>query len=140
MTSASDGGDYIMKSLQNVNGIFSPSDLANAINDRFICPTRKFLPLPTNFIPEGDSSLFPRFVVSTDVVYKKLSSLNPTIAQGPDGVPAWLLKENANCLSKPITDIFNCSFQEGRLPPTWKKPDIIPFPKEKPGKDVNKDL
>ena len=56
MTSASDGGEYIMKSLQNVDGIFSPSDLANAINDCFICPTRERLPLPTNFIPEGDSS------------------------------------------------------------------------------------
>ena len=127
-----------MKSLQNVDGIFSPSDLANAINDCFICPTREFLPLPTNLIPEGDSSLSPPFVVSTDVFYKKLSSLNPTKAQGPDGVPAWLLKENANCLSKPITDILHCSFQEGRLP--WKKADVVPVPKEKTVKDVNKDL
>ena len=42
MTSTSDGGEYIMKSLQNVDGIFSPSDLANAINDCFICRTREF--------------------------------------------------------------------------------------------------
>ena len=55
-------------------------------------------------------------------------------------MPAWQLKENANCLSKPNTDILNCSFQEGRLPPTWKKADVVPVPKEKPVKDVNKDL
>ena len=29
---------------------------------------------------------------------------------------------------------------EGRLPPTWKKANVVPVPKEKPIKDVNKDL
>ena len=112
MTSASAGGDHIMKSLQNIDGISSP--------------------LPANFIPDGDFSLSPPFAVFTNAVYIKLSSLNSTKAQGPDGVPAWLLKKNANCLSKPITDILNRSFQESRLPPTWKKADVVPVLKERP--------
>ena len=73
-------------------------------------------------------------------IHKKLCSLNPTKAEGPDGVPAWLLKENADCLAEPITDILNCSFREGCLPPSGKRADIVPIPKEKPVKEVNKDL
>ncbi len=140
MTSVSYGGDYIMKSLQNIDGVSSPLDLANVINDCFILPMREFTPLQSSFMPEGDPSLSTDFVISSDAVYKKLSLLNPTKAQGPDGVPAWLLKENADCLAEPITDILNCSFREGRLPPSWKSADIVPVPKEKPVREVNRDL
>lgn len=70
----------------------------------------------------------------------KISSLNPRKASGPDGIPAWLLKENVDLLMDPVRDIFNCSFSEGRLPPSWKAADIVPIPKKKPVKDVNKDL
>ena len=53
--------------------------------------------------------------------FKKLSALNPTKAQGPDGIPGWLLKENADLLARPVTEILNSSFYENRLPPSWKK-------------------
>jgi hypothetical protein len=66
--------------------------------------------------------------------------LNSTKAQGPDGVPAWLVKENADCLAEPISHIHNCSFQEGCLPPSWKRAGIVPVPKKKTVKEVNKDL
>ena len=87
LTLGTDGEDHIMKSLQNTDGISSPPNLTNVINDCFICPTREFLPLQANFIPEGDSSLSTPFAVSTNTVYKKLLS-NSAKAQGPDVVPA----------------------------------------------------
>ena len=34
----------------------------------------------------------------------------------------------------------NSSFREARLPQSWKEADIIPIPKQKPVKDVNKHL
>ena len=40
----------------------------------------------------------------------------------------------------PVTDILTCSFSEGRFPPSWKAADIVPIPKRKPVKDVNKNL
>jgi hypothetical protein len=70
----------------------------------------------------------------------KMSMLNSTKAEGPDGIPAWLLKENADLLAKPITDTLNCSYREGKLPMSWKNADIVPVPKQKPAKYVNKDL
>ena len=67
-------------------------------------------------------------------------TLRCTKAQGPDGVPAWLLKENADLLMEPVTDILNCSYLEACLPPSWKEADVVPIPKQKPIQDVNKHL
>ena len=72
--------------------------------------------------------------------FKKLVSLNPSKAHGSDEIPGWLLKENADLLTIPICDIINCSYQEGRLPSAWKEANVIPVPKQRPIKDVNKHL
>ena len=66
--------------------------------------------------------------------------MKSTKAHGDDGVPAWLLKENADLLMKPVTDILNCSYVEACLPPSWKEANVVPVPKQKPIKDVNKHL
>jgi hypothetical protein len=41
----------------------------------------------------------PDIIVSVDSVDNKLSKLNRSKAQGPDGIPGWLLKENADVLA-----------------------------------------
>jgi len=74
------------------------------------------------------------------VFKKKLSSLNSSKATGPDSIPAWLLKENADLLPDPIADIINQSFKKQRLPQSWKKAGIVRIPKQKPIKDLNKHL
>ena len=74
--------------------------------------------------------------LNCDKVYK--CQINPAKAQGPDGIPGWLLKENADLLVPPITDIINTSFREGRLPLSLKEADIAPVPKQRPIQDINK--
>ena len=141
MSSVSGGKDDILKSLQHIDRVSNAKDLAKkVINDSFLQPMRAYSPLPANFQLERDTPPSPPFVVSHFSVYMKLSMLNSTKAEGPDGIPAWLLKENADLLAKPITDILNCSYREGKLPLSWKNADIVPVPKQKPAKDVNKDL
>ena len=66
--------------------------------------------------------------------------MNPVKSSGPDMIPSWLQKENADLLSPAVTDIINCSFTEARLPQSWKHADIVPIPKEIPVYDVNKHL
>ena len=90
-------------------------------------------------LPQDFSTAQP-FVVTAHAVYLQLASINPKKASGPDGIPAWLLKENADLLSDTVTDIINCSFAESRLPPSWKSADTVQIPKQKPIKDVNKHL
>ena len=66
--------------------------------------------------------------------------MNPTKASGPDGIPSWILKENSDILAFPVSEILNCSYQEACLPQSWKHADIIPIPKQKPVREVNKHL
>jgi hypothetical protein len=94
--------------------------------------------------PDNESQdilIVARYIVlSVHSVFMKLSLLNPKKAQGPDGLPAWLLKENTDLLAEPIAEIINSSFRESRLPPLWKEADIVPIPKQRIVKDVSKHL
>ena len=116
----------------------TPVNLANLINKAFLSPMSDFTPLPPSIpvVTVSDCVL----TVTEESVFKKLTALNPTKATGPDGNPSWLLKENADILARPITSIMNSSFREARLPQSWKEADIIPIPKQKPVKDINKHL
>ena len=78
--------------------------------------------------------------ISAFSIFRKLCSINPAKAQGPDGIPGWLLKENADLLAPSIMDIMNASLREGRLPLSWKEADIVPVPKQRPIQDINKHL
>ena len=79
-------------------------------------------------------------VVSTDSVFVKLSKLNSNKANGPDNLPAWVLKESADVLAETVSDILNCSYRESKLPIQWKEVNVIPVPKQKPVKDINNHL
>ena len=65
-----------------------------------------------------------------------MMKLNRSKAHGPDGIPGWVLKENADLLTAPIADILNSSYREGRLPPLWKEADVVPVPKQRPVQDI----
>ena len=125
----------------------STSDLANTINQAFLSSMNSFSPLPPDFSVNpitcsNCTNPAPEPVVSTYSVFKKLSTLNSSKAQGSDGIPlpAWLLKEYAGLFAEPVRDILNYSYREGHLPQSWKEADIIPVPKQKPIKDINKHL
>jgi hypothetical protein len=62
-------------------------------------------------------------------VFEKLSKLNPRKAHGPDGIPTWVLKENADILELPVKEILNCSYRECRVPKSWKEADIVAIPR-----------
>ena len=51
------------------------------------------------------------------------------MAHGPDTIPGWLLKENADVLASPVCKILN-SYLENRLPSAWKLADVILIPKQ----------
>ena len=53
-------------------------------------------------LPQDYSTSQP-FAVTAHAVYLQLTSINPRKASGPDGIPAWLLKENADLLSDTVT-------------------------------------
>ena len=53
-------------------------------------------------------------------------------AGGPDGISAKIIREFAYEISKPLTLIFNTSFNEGIVPSHWKQAIVVPIPKTSP--------
>ena len=54
----------------------------------------------------------------------KLISLNRNKAPCPDGIPKWILKEYAELLTNPISNILNASYHEMKLPLAWKQANL----------------
>ena len=65
------------------------------------------------------------------VVTSFLSRLKRT-ASGPDELPYWLFRDFAYDLAPAITDVFNSSLRQHKVPSSWKMADIKPLPKESP--------
>lgn len=123
--------------LNNDENILSPGDrftnLANRINQAFLTPMASFLPLPSPHVscPPIEAVIFED-VTTENSGFLQLSHLKSSKAPGPDGLPTWIFKENADVLAKPVSDIFNASFRERCLPVSWKMADVTPLPKQKP--------
>ena len=126
-------------------GNASLSHLANTINQTFLEPMNTFQPLNSDHSHalnvSGTSNQLPSTITTTEsYIFQKLSSIVPTKAHGPDTIPGWLLKENADVLASSVCTILNSSYLKNRLPAAWKLADVIPIPKQKPARTVNKDL
>ena len=71
----------------------------------------------------GDFS-FDRISVST--VLSLLSTLDVSKSTGPDGLSAVFLKEVANEIAVPLTNLYNQSLHDGFIPVGWKQSHITP--------------
>ena len=69
-----------------------------------------------------------------------LSKIKRNMAPGPDGIGAWMLRDLAPLLAKPIAVIFNSSIRDGHVPSKWKMANICPLPKRNPPKVIEKDI
>ena len=140
MSPASETRDDTSKLLQHLG--FSPGDLAIHTNSACLTPMQSFEPVTHNPFdpPQINDESHAVNTISEFSTFMKLSTLNPSKAQGPDGIPVWLLKENADLLTGPVSVILNSSFHESRLLPSWKKADVVPVPKQRPVNDINKHL
>ncbi|KAL4009710.1 hypothetical protein ACER0C_003562 [Sarotherodon galilaeus] len=62
--------------------------------------------------------------------YKKVNTVNPHKAPGPDGIPGRLLRVCADELAEVFTNIFNLSLRQSVVPTSLKASTIIPVPKK----------
>ncbi len=90
-------------------------------------PSEGYALPPLNYLT--DSRLT---TVDFDVILVRniMSKLNTSKANGPDGVSNRVLKECADSLSIPLTDLFNKSMSEGVFPTLWKLSNISPVYKK----------
>ena len=101
--STSGNSDEILKALRPDEHLTGTDkvDIANKINNSFLSPMAEFTPLN----PEHYQDLLLAASNDSTVIIaagKKLSTLNPKKAHGPDGIPTWVLKENAGLLELPV--------------------------------------
>jgi hypothetical protein len=73
-------------------------------------------------------------------VERLLRAISVSKASGPDELPNWVLKSFSDILEPAITDIFNASFRECKVPKVRKIADVPPVPEAKNITDFNKDL
>ena len=87
-----------------------PVSLANFINETFLSSMGIFTPLPANYFTcFADIDPIQVLLLSEESVYKKLIRLKKNKVHGPNSILGCLLKENADILAEPISDILNCS-------------------------------
>ena len=65
--------------------------------------------------------------ITQNGVQKLLSELDPSKANGPDGISTRVLKECADIISKPLTLIFQASLKQSKIPDDWRKATITPL-------------
>lgn len=63
---------------------------------------------------------------STQLIYKKLSSIDRKTNLTPDNIPPIIFKELADVLSEPLAIIFTRSFEEGEVPELFKQSIVTP--------------
>ena len=109
-------------------------DMANAINLKFVGVSSHINPLDTTKLPAFLPASKPAPMLYPWEVYEELRKVKISKSSGPDGISPKLIKEFAYELSGPLTDVLNCSFEEGVVPSQWKSAIVVPVPKQFPPK------
>jgi hypothetical protein len=71
--------------------------------------------------------------VSADEVFQSIKRIKSNYVQGPDGIPAFFVKDCASVLSQPMSILFNIGMKmkTGTFPEIWKISKILPTHKAK---------
>ena len=102
---------------------------ANILN-RWYCSV--FTREDTSNIPEAvdvyeGNNMLEEVTITRDKVKKKLSSLKPKSAPGPDKISPAVLHNMADILCVPLASIFNKCQAEGVVPEDWKLANVTPI-------------
>ena len=104
---------------------------ANFLNDFFVEQTvidENNASLPAPIFPED--ACLNTVSVTPEEVKSVLQTLKLGKSSGPDNINNRILKELAIPLSKPLSDLFNCSLINRQCPDVWKEANVSPLYKK----------
>jgi hypothetical protein len=73
------------------------------------------------------NSRLGNIITTEDEVTKAIKSLDIGKATGPDGISNKIIKETVTAISKPLAELFNKSFELGKVPIRWKEANLCPI-------------
>ena len=80
------------------------------------------MPLPN--LGESPYGEIDRLQIPISGVLDQLNKLNPSKAQGPDGIPPWFLNTYAAQLAPILHNIFQLSVDSSQVPEAWKNANV----------------
>ena len=125
-----DKTDPIPALVHNGFSVTDPSEKANIFNDYFQLQTildESNKPVPPLSQPVCN---LPFISVETEEVQAILKSLTVGKACGPDNISNIVLKNVADVISYPLTDLYNCSLRVSSVPDSWKRANVTPVHKK----------
>ena len=135
------GGSDAMLSLANENTNGDVQQLAERINNFLHSVTSDISPLrPDNEYSQIQCEIPQTYTISVEEVERNLAKVKKNKSRGPDGIAAWIIRDLAPLLAKPIASIYNSSIRDGHVPTKWKSANICPLPKRNPPKIIEKDI
>jgi len=74
----------------------------------------------------GEERSLRNIIITPDIVKLQISKLKQDKAPGDDGITPKFLKEVADKIAEPLTEIFNKSVSEAVVPQDWKTANVTP--------------
>ena len=114
----------------NSTSIIEPQEIVDAFAQNF---SSVFLPASSSAtattISTKNSIIHISDLAESDIIVA-CKALRPTLTSGPDNIPAFLVKDCAHILAKPLSALFNHCIQTGEFPDHWKLTNICPIFKD----------
>ena len=110
------GNIITQRCLMHFNSVFTREDTSS-------------LPAPVTKFNGSEGERLGQFVVTPEVVARKISNMKENKSPGVDGISPKILKETVEQISTPLAHVFNMTLQEGIVPVDWKEANIILYSK-----------
>lgn len=125
--------------VMNHNGITmtDPQQIVNAFAEFFETAYISPQSNQSNDEPPISAPIFTIQQFTEADTLKALKKMKPKLITGPDGIPAFLVKDCANILAVPLSIIFNLSIETSTFPEIWKTSKICPVYKKNEKQEVS---
>jgi len=91
---------------------------------------------PLDGLQDGDQRGTAPPIVKEDRVQDYLRNMNIHKSMGPDEIHPTVLRELADAIAKPLSMVFERSWQSGEVPGDWRKGNTVPIFKKRMKEDL----